>query len=442
MILSSSIWALIILAIVAASKMLLICLAFTFTSLVRLGRTQGATTSFPAVPTHTISVGAAGFVFTPDMVIANVGDIVEYRFYPQNHSVARADFKSPCIPYEYSGPGRVGFWGGFHPLNVIPPQPPFFQVQINDTAPIFFYCSAPGACIDDEMVGVINPNDTQTLDIQKAYAKNATIAFSPGESFPIESASSRSSSVPTSIFSSPSSGTTATDTATTTPTSTPTAAAAASKPPLSGGAIVGIVLGGAVVLFLVGASIYLCGRQRTLDTLEEFVQHNMQHATPAYMPGHLSLASATTYPPTTPKFDVHAPGGRRYSGQAGVFEHSATETKNYPTGSPLLDDGKELVIPNMHLAGSSVDSSPGSLSSGASPLNRRPIPDRPSSVSLLEETMYQPQDAAVPAELRVDMQNGPHELDVGSGRDYNPHPYNGPEYNPSPSSEYRQGRHL
>ncbi|TVY93481.1 hypothetical protein LAWI1_G001297 [Lachnellula willkommii] len=446
--------------------MLLICLAFAFTSLGFLGRTQGSTTSSSAVPTHTVSVGAAGFVFTPDTVIANVSDIVgeyfqplqswaslrtlpltspEYRFYPQNHSVARADFKSPCIPYEYSGPGRVGFWGGFHPLNVVPPQPPFFQVQINDTAPIFFYCSAPGACIDDGMVGVINPNDTQTLDIQKAYAKNATIAFSPGESFPIESASSRSSSAPTSTFSSSPSGPTATNTATTTPTSTPTAAAAVSKPTLSPGAIAGITVGGAAVLVLAGALIYLCGRQRIMG---EIVQHNMQHATPTYMPGHLSLASAATYLPKTPKSDVDAPGGRRNSGQAGLFDHSAPETESYRSRSPPVDDGRELVIPSMHPAGSSGNSSPGSPVRAGSlgvrrPIPRRPIPDRPGPVSPLE-TIHQPLTADIPAEPRVDMHNGngPHELDVDNGRDCYPHPHHTPAYNPTPSSEHKQGDHL
>ncbi|TVY15185.1 hypothetical protein LARI1_G006437 [Lachnellula arida] len=432
--------------------MLLICLAFAFTSLAFLGRTQGSTTSSSAVPTHTVSVGAVGtfevilktHILTLYLRQANVSDIVEYRFYPQNHSVARADFKSPCIPYEYSGPGRVGFWGGFHPLNVIPPQPPFFQVQINDTAPIFFYCSAPGACIDDGMVGVINPNDTQTLDIQKAYAKNATIAFSPGESFPIESASSRSSSAPTSTFSSSPSGPTATNTATTTSTSTP-AAAAVSKPTLSPGAIAGIAVGGAAVLVLAGALIYLCSRQRILG---EIVQHNMQHATPTYMPGHLSLASAATYLPKTPKSDVDALGGRRNSGQAGLFDHSAPETESYRSRSPPVDDGRELVIPSMHPAGSSGNSSPGSPVRGGSlgirrPIPRRPIPDRPSPVSPLE-TIHQPLNADIPVEPRVDLRNGngPHELDVDNGRDCYPHPHNTLAYNPTPSSEHKQGDHL
>ena len=44
---------------------------------------------------------------------------VEYRFYPQNHSVARAGFKNPCIPYEDTGAGLVGFWSGFEPVAVV-----------------------------------------------------------------------------------------------------------------------------------------------------------------------------------------------------------------------------------------------------------------------------------------------------------------------------------
>ena len=43
----------------------------------------------------------------------------EFRFYPQNHSVARSDYKSPCIPYEDTGINKQGFWSGFHPLAVV-----------------------------------------------------------------------------------------------------------------------------------------------------------------------------------------------------------------------------------------------------------------------------------------------------------------------------------
>jgi hypothetical protein len=45
----------------------------------------------------------------------------EYRFYPSNHSVARAAFghNLACFPYEDSGPDLVGFWSGFEVSNVV-----------------------------------------------------------------------------------------------------------------------------------------------------------------------------------------------------------------------------------------------------------------------------------------------------------------------------------
>ena len=45
--------------------------------------------------------------------------ILVFRFYPQNHSVARAAYKSPCIPYELTGAGNVGFWSGFEPTQIV-----------------------------------------------------------------------------------------------------------------------------------------------------------------------------------------------------------------------------------------------------------------------------------------------------------------------------------
>lgn len=44
---------------------------------------------------------------------------MEFEFYPTNHSVARAEYEHPCIPYEMTGRGKTGFWAGFHAQDVV-----------------------------------------------------------------------------------------------------------------------------------------------------------------------------------------------------------------------------------------------------------------------------------------------------------------------------------
>jgi hypothetical protein len=59
---------------------------------------------------HVVAVGNGGVTFTPNSVTAAVGDSIEFQFMaavlatlttlliPQSHSVAQADFSSPCTP--------------------------------------------------------------------------------------------------------------------------------------------------------------------------------------------------------------------------------------------------------------------------------------------------------------------------------------------------------
>ncbi|KAK2628220.1 hypothetical protein QTJ16_002866 [Diplocarpon rosae] len=284
---------------------------FSVIPTVVLGQARVSTSSTSSAPaaTHSVNVGATGHHFTPDSLTASVGDIVEFRFYPLNHSVARAEYKNPCIPYELTDAGKQGFWSGFEPINVVLSNPPIFSLLINDTDPIFFYCSAPGAC-EDGMVGVINPNATRTIDVQTAYARNASIAFSPGEGFPPETESASPS--PTSQA-----------------TSTVHAAASNSHPALSTGAIAGICIGGAAVLLLGGALVYLCGRQRTLG---ELLRRNQRPLPPpSYVPdpGHMSMASSAAFA-KSPHVDD------RYSVQ-GYGDES------YRSRSPPMDEGKEFL---------------------------------------------------------------------------------------------------
>lgn len=119
--------------------------------------------------------------FVPDVTQAEVGDFIEFRFHPTNHSVVRAAYGYPCIPYELIETDKVGFTSGFHPVDAVIPDPPTWTVRVNDSDPIFYYCSAPGSCINYAMVGVINPNATTSLDRQKKAAEDSTFMLQPGE---------------------------------------------------------------------------------------------------------------------------------------------------------------------------------------------------------------------------------------------------------------------
>ncbi len=58
-----------------------------------------------------IDAGEDGLTFKPDTVNAETGDVLEYHFYPGNHSVAMGDFKKGCFPVD------GGFYSGFMPTS-------------------------------------------------------------------------------------------------------------------------------------------------------------------------------------------------------------------------------------------------------------------------------------------------------------------------------------
>ncbi|KAF2454470.1 hypothetical protein BDY21DRAFT_104817 [Lineolata rhizophorae] len=154
---------------------------------------EASQTSSAASVTHTVEVGRGDHKFRPDVIQAEAGDVIEFRFYPTKHSVVRAEYGDPCIPYEMTGRGKVGFFSGFFQQDTILDDPPTWHLPINDTDPAFFYCSAPGSCTDWGMVGVINPNATVSLERQREWAEESSYQLNPGEPFPAEGSGSPSS---------------------------------------------------------------------------------------------------------------------------------------------------------------------------------------------------------------------------------------------------------
>ncbi|EEP81614.1 predicted protein [Uncinocarpus reesii 1704] len=187
--------------------------------------TRTRTSSRTASATHTVKVGhkVDPHQYVPRTVNAKVGDVIVFEFFPRNHSVVQADYLAPCVPasgdFFYSG-----IFNSFHESD---------GVLVG--GPKFFYCTALGSCIDNGMVGVINPNRTMTWAEQYAKALKYPYMLVPGESPPAEGTPG-------------------------TPSSTPSPAPSSSG--LGGGAIAGIVIGSVAGIAVLGLLFFLLGRNR------------------------------------------------------------------------------------------------------------------------------------------------------------------------------------
>jgi plastocyanin len=105
--------------------------------------------------THTVSVDLGGLRFDPDNMVAEIGDVIEFRFSARNHSVIQSSFEQPCAPMADGS----GFRSGSNFATTENEQPDAFQVVVQDKAPIWFYCGQPvGNHCQSGMVGVINQN--------------------------------------------------------------------------------------------------------------------------------------------------------------------------------------------------------------------------------------------------------------------------------------------
>ncbi|KAF8250676.1 hypothetical protein K440DRAFT_617460 [Wilcoxina mikolae CBS 423.85] len=276
---------------------------------------------------HVITVGKAAHKFAPDLVRAAVGDLITFEFYPTNHSVVRGALDFPCIPYEKVTPEVTGFFGGFHPVKTIPKDPPRWSVVVNDTNPIFFYCSAPDSCNVWGMVGVINPAQDSDLDKYRSGSKNASYVLQPGQDWPSE-AESNTAAVHSPTIPPTSSSTGPTSAAEVTITASPThSPAAGNTQSLSTGGIAGVAIGAAAVVGLIGGLFFFLGRKKSAPP-----------ATPA-PEKPISAAYPSPHPST---FSAFRPGVDPAYGFPG---YAPPDPRSFPprsvgTTSPLGDDYK------------------------------------------------------------------------------------------------------
>ncbi|KAF2843519.1 hypothetical protein M501DRAFT_905398, partial [Patellaria atrata CBS 101060] len=137
---------------------------------------------------HVVQVSDAGasLIFTPKNTIANVGDFVQFQFWPKNHSVVQSAFDSPCVPLQNVQPNATqAFFSGFMPVTVDSTETPTYTIQVHDMKPIWYYCSQAMHC-QNGMVGAINAPLTGEKTIEKytELAGGAPQNLSPGHNAP------------------------------------------------------------------------------------------------------------------------------------------------------------------------------------------------------------------------------------------------------------------
>ncbi|KKY15781.1 putative serine-threonine rich [Phaeomoniella chlamydospora] len=138
------------------------------------GGSQTQWSNNSAATVHQVIVGGdAGLVYTPDSISAAVGDMVQFVFMAQNHTVTQSSFTSPCVSSKGLDSGFVA-----NANNSISPAPYLvFQVQTAD--PIWMYCRQTGHC-GQGMTFSINPtaDKTQAAFKAAAIAQNGTATSS------------------------------------------------------------------------------------------------------------------------------------------------------------------------------------------------------------------------------------------------------------------------
>nr|OQO23917.1 hypothetical protein B0A51_07307 [Rachicladosporium sp. CCFEE 5018] len=201
------------------------------------------------VTVHQVTVGNNSHSFSPNSITATPGDIISFTFWP-----AATQSSTPRAFYSGVSNGT----SDYHPT---------WNLTINDTSPVFFYCGAPGSCVGHAMLGAINPVAETPLLTQMALAKEADYSLLPGQALPDSALSSLSAlaqtatTVTVTASHTSAAATTAAAAATTTAA---TAAASSSHSALSAGAIAGIAIAGVVVLALAAGLFYFFGRSKTL----------------------------------------------------------------------------------------------------------------------------------------------------------------------------------
>jgi plastocyanin len=102
------------------SKFLILDCVLTALNLLALSvaeKTASAATATTTPKILDVNVGneEGALIFEPDIVTASLKDVINFHFYPINHSVAQSSFEKPCEPLA-GGVGQLPIFSGFLPV--------------------------------------------------------------------------------------------------------------------------------------------------------------------------------------------------------------------------------------------------------------------------------------------------------------------------------------
>ncbi|KAI0361781.1 hypothetical protein OH77DRAFT_1391476 [Trametes cingulata] len=85
--------------------------------------------------------GANGeLTFSPDHVEAKPRDVISFEFHQKNHTATQSSFAAPCVRLKDTSGNIVGLDSGFMPVAADATDFPVWNVTVNDTTPLWFYC--------------------------------------------------------------------------------------------------------------------------------------------------------------------------------------------------------------------------------------------------------------------------------------------------------------
>ncbi|KAK1225237.1 hypothetical protein PQX77_011838 [Marasmius sp. AFHP31] len=119
-----------------------------------------------AQQTINVTVGAGGLTFNPTDVTAKEGDTIMFTFQAKNHSAVQSTFDNPCSKKD------GGLDSGFQ---FIEGEPKTWEVKVNSSDPLWFYCSQTSNNTDhckSGMVFAVNPTATNTFEAFQAKANS------------------------------------------------------------------------------------------------------------------------------------------------------------------------------------------------------------------------------------------------------------------------------